>query len=58
MNSWAGRTETPCRIVGETPKRYRIETDTAIQLPSGRLEPGQRRLVPKTAVRVIPNHTT
>lgn len=54
MDSWAGRAEKPCRIVGETPKRYRIEVETRTLLPNGWLDPGQQRLVPKTAVRIMP----
>lgn len=25
LNSWAGRTETPVKILKETPKRFRVE---------------------------------
>jgi len=57
-NSWAGRLENPCRIVGETPKKYRIEVDETTELPGGPLQPGERRLVPKTAVRLLPTPET
>ncbi len=50
-NTWAGRIESPCRVVGETPTRYRIEVDQNIVLPRGVLRPGTSALVPKTAVR-------
>jgi len=55
MNSWAGRQERPCRVVGETPKRYWIEVDAPTALPPGFsfLLPGMRRMVPKRAVRFI-----
>ncbi|PZN71330.1 MAG: hypothetical protein DM484_26620 [Candidatus Methylumidiphilus alinenensis] len=53
INSWAGRTEKPCRIVGETPTRFKIEVDVETWLPNGWLQPGQQRLVPKTSVRRI-----
>ena len=53
VNSWAGRQEHPCRVVGETSKRYRIEVDKPTALPPGfsLLMPGQTKLVPKTAIR-------
>lgn len=53
LNSYAGRTETPVEIVGETQKRYRIRASKRVKL-AGRnrwLEIGQTALVPKTAVR-------
>jgi hypothetical protein len=55
VNSWAGRLEHPCRVVGETPKRWRIEVDKPTLLPprNSELRPGQQRLVPKTAVRFV-----
>ena len=45
IQSWAGRVQHKCRIVGETPKRYRIEVDTPTALPPGfsLLMPGQTR---------------
>ena len=52
VNSWAGRIEHQCRIVRETPKRYLIEVDVLTKLPGTWLEPGQQRLVPKSAVRI------
>lgn len=57
VDSWAGRTESPCFVVGETPKRYRIEVATATLLPKRpgwmTLQPGETRLVPKRAIRFI-----
>lgn len=50
LNSWAGRIEHPCRVVGETPTRYRIEVDKNTILPRRTLKPGQQALVPKAAV--------
>ena len=54
LNGWAGRTETPVEIVGETPKRYRIRASQRTKL-AGRnrwLESGETVLVPKSAVRL------
>jgi alcohol dehydrogenase YqhD (iron-dependent ADH family) len=50
--SWAGVHENPCRVVGETPARYRIEVDKPTGLPPrfSILMPGQQKLVPKSAV--------
>ena len=54
IQSWGGYSEKPCRIVGETPQKYRIEVDEKIWLPGHFwLEPGQKRLVPITAVRFL-----
>ena len=55
VESWAGRQEKPCRVVGETPTRYRIEVDQPTGLPPGFtiMMPGQQRLVPKRAVRFM-----
>ena len=55
VNSWAGRLEHPCRVIGETPKRYRIEVDKQTALPPGfsLLLPGQTKLVPKHAIRFV-----
>jgi len=55
VDSYAGRQEKPCRVVGETAKRYRIEVDQPTGLPPGFtiMLPGQQRLVPKRAVRFM-----
>lgn len=52
VDGFAGRREHPCRIVGETSKRWRIEVDAPVKLPRSVLYPGETRLVPKSAVRV------
>lgn len=52
-DSYAGRSEQPVMIVGETPKRYRIKAVVRTRMP-GRcrwLYIGDMALVPKTAVR-------
>ena len=53
VNSWAGRQEHKCTVVGETPKRCRIMVDQPTALPPKYtlLLPGMKRLVPKTAIR-------
>lgn len=53
MDSYAGRQEKPCRVVGETQKRYRIMVDAPTALPPGFsiLMPGIEQLVPKRAIR-------
>ncbi len=55
LDSWAGRTEHPVEIVGETPKRYRVRIlEDWLILPSKRVaERGDVVLVPKYAVRVL-----
>ena len=55
IDSWAGRQEKPCRVVGETPKRYRIEVDVPTTLPPrfSTLFPGKTKLVPKRAVKFV-----
>lgn len=55
MDSYAGRVEKPCRVVGETPKRYYIEVDVPTSLPPNFsvLLPGIRKLVPKRAIRFL-----
>jgi hypothetical protein len=54
VDGWAGRREFPCRVVGETPMRYRIAVDAPTALPPGYtiLLPGMTRLVPRTAIRL------
>lgn len=54
-DSYAGRQEHPCRVVGETPKRYRIEVDQPTALPPqfSLLMPGTPKLVPKRAIRFM-----
>ena len=52
-NSWAGRKEQACIVVGETPKRYRIACAVPITLPPRfkTLHPGETALVPKYSIR-------
>jgi len=53
LRGWHGISETPVLIVGETPKRYRIEAIERTKL-AGRnrwLEPGERALVPRAALQ-------
>jgi len=56
VDSWAGRQEKPCRVVRETPTRYVIEVDQPTGVPPGFtiMLPGQQKLVPKRAVRLLP----
>lgn len=52
LDSWAGRTNVPCEIVGETPKKYRIKLLKDSLLPSKKYgKAGEIVLVPKYAVR-------
>ena len=46
LNSWAGRTQHPVKIIKETPKRYRVEL--LERCPKG--EAGRVLYVPKSAV--------
>lgn len=47
QQSWAGYTETPVEVIGETPKRYRCRW---LELSLGRGK-GSVHLVPKRAVK-------
>jgi len=54
LEGWAGRTETPVEVVGQTEKKYRIRAITETRL-AGRyrwLAAGETTLVPKHAVRI------
>ena len=55
IDSFAGRIEHRCRVVGETPKKYRIEVDKPTPLPprSEVLDVGMQKLVPKHCIRFI-----
>lgn len=48
---WHGRTWKTVRLIGETPKRYRIQAIEETRLPCRVLQPGHHALVPKSAVR-------
>lgn len=51
LDGWAGRHLVPIRVVGETPKRYRVELLEDANLPSRRFaKAGDTVLVPKYAV--------
>lgn len=52
MQSYAGIVYYPIRVVGETPKRYRIQSDECVPLGgrSRTLSPGEKALVPKRAI--------
>ena len=53
LDGWAGRVEVPIRIIGETPKRYRVILGRDCALPSRRRgKAGDTVLVPKAAVRL------
>lgn len=51
VNSWAGRQEYPCIVIGETAKRYRIQVAAPTKLPAVLLKPGESYLVPKHSIR-------
>ena len=56
LDGWAGRTETPVLVVGETLKRYLIEAIDRMRL-DGRMQwlgAGERALVLKTVIRRNP----
>ncbi len=53
MDGWAGRSSSPCVVVGETPKRYRVRFDVRTRI-AGRMRyaaPGEVVLIPKRAIR-------
>jgi hypothetical protein len=54
LDGWEGRTKQPVKVVGQTPKRYRIkpEGDIPVRLAgrSRSVRPGETVLVPKYAV--------
>ncbi len=54
LNGWHGRSEEPVIVIGETPKRYRIQAikRTACAGRCRWLEAGETCLVPKRAVRL------
>lgn len=57
VDGWAGRSEIPVIIIGETPKRYRVRLDSdKPEKLAGRnvwRQPGEVFLVPKYAVRKL-----
>ena len=53
LDGWAGRTEVPVTVVGETPTRYRVRRGAAATLPGYRRRvTGDVVLVPRAAVRI------
>lgn len=54
VDGFAGRRELSCRVIGETPMKYRIEVDTETRLPRRTLMPGESALVPRWSVRFLP----
>ncbi len=54
LDGWEGRTKQPVKVVGETPKRYRItpEGETPVRLAgrSRSVSPGETSLVPKYSI--------
>ena len=55
LDGYAGRTEQPVIVVGETPKKFRIEAVGRTKLGGRNLwiAAGQEALVPKTAIKEI-----
>lgn len=53
FDGWAGRWQSPVRIVGETSAKYRITSDKPVRLAGKNrwLSVGESALVPKHAVR-------
>ena len=53
LDSWAGREQYRCEIVGETPTRYRIRLLEPARLPGNRnYQAGDVVLVPKHAIKL------
>lgn len=52
LDGWAGITCHPVKIIGDTPKKYRVVLGEDTRLPGGReRKKGDTVLVPKDAVR-------
>ena len=53
LDGWAGRSEHLVEVIGETPKRYRVELLCDVRLPSRREgKAGDVVLVPKHAIKM------
>ncbi len=55
-DGWAGRIEHPVVVIGETPKRYRVESRDGKAYTfaaNRRLAAGASMLIPKRAVRFV-----
>jgi hypothetical protein len=50
-DGWAGRIETRCEILKETPKRFLVRVQEDCLLPGRRVKAGREVYVPKYAVR-------
>lgn len=55
IDGFAGRFEQTVALIGETPKRYRIQAITRTQLAGRRrwIDPGETALVPKSAIFAV-----
>ena len=57
LNGWGGFTEQACRVIGETPKKYRILNMEPLSIRLGGrnryLPQGWTCLVPKRAVKLL-----
>lgn len=52
IDTWAGRREVACVLVGETARKYRVRFPVTVVLPRGRIVgAGEEVLVPKRAVK-------
>jgi hypothetical protein len=50
-HGWAGRIETPCEILKETPKRFLVRLGENCCLPGRQVKAGREVYVPKYAVK-------
>jgi hypothetical protein len=50
-DGWAGRIETPCEILKETPKRFLVRLGEDCCLPGRHVKAGRQVYVPKYAVK-------
>jgi hypothetical protein len=50
-DSWAGRAETPCTILKDTPKRFLVRVQEDCLLPGRHVKAGHEVYVPKYAVK-------
>jgi hypothetical protein len=50
-DGWAGRIETPCEILKETPKRFLVRLGEDCCLPGRQVKAGHEVYVPKYAIK-------
>jgi hypothetical protein len=50
-DGWAGRIETPCEILKETPKRFLVRLGEDCCLPGRHVKGGREVYVPKYAIK-------